>query len=133
MRGCLVGVVLSVIGLAMTVDAGVAPIDPIRDWKVVYGSAEGPQGKALEVLTEAAGPILRDHRTSTSYVLPLEKDGGKPVARTDSEEAEGLFRRGDGGFLQFFLHGAQIVGTLRLLSLRGWPGSFLPCHCTNAP
>lgn len=81
MRNCLVGVALSVAGLAMTVDAGFAPVDPIRDWKVVYGSSEGPQGKALEVLTEAAGPILRDHRTSTSYVLPLEKDGGKPVAQ----------------------------------------------------
>lgn len=49
-------------------------------WKVVYASAEGPQGRALEVLTERIGPVLlREGHTSTAFVLPLERDGGKPV------------------------------------------------------
>lgn len=49
-------------------------------WKVVYSSAEGPEGSALEVLTERLGPILlREGAVSTSMVLPLERDGGEPV------------------------------------------------------
>ena len=49
-------------------------------WKVVYSSAEGPQGRALEVLTERLGPyFLREGHLATALVLPLEKDGGEPV------------------------------------------------------
>ena len=45
------------------------------DWKVVYSSAEGPEGRALEVLTECMAPSLRDPTTTTSFLLPLEKCG----------------------------------------------------------
>ena len=49
-------------------------------WKVVYSSAEGPEGKALEVLTERLGPtLLREEGLSTAMVLPLEKAGGSPT------------------------------------------------------
>ena len=49
-------------------------------WKVVYSSAEGPQGRALETLTERLGPyFLREGHLATAMVLPLEKDGGEPV------------------------------------------------------
>ena len=49
-------------------------------WKVVYSSAEGPQGRALETLTERLGPyFLREGHLATALVLPLEKDGGEPV------------------------------------------------------
>ena len=49
-------------------------------WKVVYSSSDGPQGRALEVLTERLGPyFLREGHIATAMVLPLEKDGGEPV------------------------------------------------------
>lgn len=49
-------------------------------WKVVYSSAEGPEGRALETLTERIGfHILRERHLSTSMVLPLERDGDCPV------------------------------------------------------
>ena len=49
-------------------------------WKVVYSSSEGPQGRALETLTERLGPhVLREGHLATALVLPLEKDGGEPV------------------------------------------------------
>ena len=49
-------------------------------WKVVYSSANGPQGRALEVLTERLGPyFLREGYVATAMVLPLEKDGGESV------------------------------------------------------
>ena len=49
-------------------------------WKVVYSSAEGPQGRALETLTERLGPyFLREGHIATAMVLPLEKDGGELV------------------------------------------------------
>ncbi len=49
-------------------------------WKVVYSSAEGPQGRALETLTERLGPyFLREGHVATPFVLPLEKDGGAAV------------------------------------------------------
>ena len=41
-------------------------------WKVVYSSAEGPQGRALETLTERLGPyFLREGHLATALVLPL--------------------------------------------------------------
>lgn len=44
-----------------------------RTWKVVYSSAEGPQGRALEILTERLTPhMLRENVAATQYVLPLE-------------------------------------------------------------
>ena len=49
-------------------------------WKVVYSSVEGPQGRALETLTERLGSyFLREGHLATALVLPLEKDGGEPV------------------------------------------------------
>ena len=49
-------------------------------WKVVYSSAEGPEGRALEVLTERMGThLLREGHLATPMVLPLEKDGGEKV------------------------------------------------------
>lgn len=80
------GLVLTAL-VATAAVADVVPEDPKRDWRVVYGSAEGPEGRALEVLTQAAGPlILRDPHTSTSHVLPLEKAGTAiPVAASVGE------------------------------------------------
>ncbi len=49
-------------------------------WKIVYSSAEGPQMRAIQVLTERIGAyVLREGHLSTVFVLPLEKDGGEPV------------------------------------------------------
>ena len=49
-------------------------------WKVVYSSAEGPQGRALEVLTDSLGRVLlREPFRTTPLVLPLERAGGVPV------------------------------------------------------
>ena len=49
-------------------------------WKVIYSSAEGPEGRALEVLTKRAGTyFLREAHFATPFVLPLEKDGGDVV------------------------------------------------------
>ncbi len=49
-------------------------------WKVVYSSADGPEGRALEVLTERLGPhLLREGHLATPFVLPLERDGGERV------------------------------------------------------
>ena len=49
-------------------------------WKVVYSSAEGPQGRALETLTERLGPyFLREGHLATALVLPLEKVSGEEV------------------------------------------------------
>ena len=66
-------------GFCLSAFAGFAPINPARDWKVVYGSNQGPEGRALQVLSEAAAPIMRDHGTTTSYVLAMEKAGGTRV------------------------------------------------------
>ena len=66
-------------GFCLSAFAGFAPINPARDWKVVYGSNQGPEGRALQVLSEAAAPIMRDHGTTTSYVLAMEKAGGRRV------------------------------------------------------
>lgn len=66
---------------AAAVFSGVKPAT-VRggNWKVVYASAEGPEGRALEVLTQYLGPVLlREGHTSTSLVLPLEDVGGVPV------------------------------------------------------
>ena len=49
-------------------------------WTVIYSSAEGPEGRALEVLTKRAGTyFLREAHFATPFVLPLEKDGGEVV------------------------------------------------------
>ena len=66
---------------AATVFDGVKPSEMRGGtWKVVYSSAEGPQGRALEILTERLGPyFLREGHIATAMVLPLEKDGGELV------------------------------------------------------
>ncbi len=49
-------------------------------WKVVYSSAKGPEGHALEILTERIGlHFLRDSHRATALMLPMEKDGGVHV------------------------------------------------------
>jgi len=71
-----VGVCLSSFGL------GLVPEDPARDWKCVYSSAEGPEGRALAVLTEKVSALtLRNGDLRTSHVFPLERVGGKEVAK----------------------------------------------------
>jgi len=66
---------------AKAVFDGVA-VDKMRGgtWKVVYGSSEGPEGRALEVLSERLGNyLLREYRLSPQLALPFEKAGGEPV------------------------------------------------------
>ena len=54
------------------------------DWRVVYGTVEGPEGRALETLVRAMGPLmLRDPHTTTAHVLPLEP-AGRPVSAAAS-------------------------------------------------
>ena len=53
-----------------------APYSRARDWKCVYSSVEGPQGKALKILTETVTQhTMRDHQTTTPHVFAMEKDG----------------------------------------------------------
>jgi hypothetical protein len=79
------GVLFAAARLACTLHAeydGVRNNFPHRggSWKVVYSSVQGPEGRALEVLTERIGRnFLRDSHRSTPLMLPLEKDGGAPV------------------------------------------------------
>ncbi len=62
---------------------GLVPEDPARDWKCVYSSSEGPEGRALAVLTEKVGELtLRNGDLRTSHVFPLERVGGKEVKKT---------------------------------------------------
>ena len=61
---------------------GIRNNNPARGgtWKVVYSSAEGPEGRALEILTERVGQhLLRDSYRATALMLPLEKVGGVTV------------------------------------------------------
>ena len=53
-----------------------APYSRAREWKCVYSSVEGPQGKALKILTETVTKhTMRDHQTTTPHVFAMEKDG----------------------------------------------------------
>lgn len=90
--GMLIGLCLAAVaGGAGETDEAAAVFDGVKvdamrggTWKVVYSSAEGPEGKALEVLTERLGPhLLREGRFSTPLVLPLEKSGGPAVGKRD--------------------------------------------------
>ena len=88
--------------------AGVA-----RSWKVVYGTSEGPEGRALELLTAELGSIyVRDPGVYTLHVFPCEKSGtgevsGKPDAillgtRESNMELRALLAPGEvpeGGYL----------------------------------
>ena len=57
---------------------GLVPEDPARNWKCVYSSSEGPEGKALCVLTEKVGALtLRNGELCTSHVFPLERVGAE--------------------------------------------------------
>ena len=61
---------------------GLVPEDPARDWKCIYSSAEGPEGRALAVLTEKVGELtLRNGELRTSHVFALERIGGKKVKK----------------------------------------------------
>ena len=51
-----------------------------RTWKIVYGTSEGPEGRALELLSAELGSIyVRDPGVYTLHVLPCEKAGGGAV------------------------------------------------------
>ena len=61
---------------------GLVPDDPARDWKCVYSSSEGPEGRALAVLTEKVSALtLRNDDLRTSHVFPLERAGGVEIAK----------------------------------------------------
>lgn len=64
----------------------VAPVGKVevpsrdRNWKVVYGSAEGPEGRALELLSGEIGSVyVRDPGVYTLHVLPCERAGAGTV------------------------------------------------------
>ena len=51
-----------------------------RTWKIIYGSSEGPEGRALELLSAEIGSIyIRDRGVYTIHVLPCEKAGSRSV------------------------------------------------------
>ena len=56
---------------------GRAKIDSVdRTWKVIYGTTEGPEGRALELLTSEVGSFyVRDPGVYTLHVLPCEQAG----------------------------------------------------------
>ena len=77
-------------------------------WKVVYSSAEGPQGRALETLTERLGPyFLREGHIATAMVLPLEKDGGEPVKGKRDMIVVGI--PSENAMLRGYLEGSHFV------------------------
>ena len=81
--GCFAGMVFAA-GICLSAGASFAA-DEIperasysraREWKCVYSSVEGPQGKALKILTETVTKhTMRDHQTTTPHVFAMEKDG----------------------------------------------------------
>lgn len=47
-----------------------------RQWKIVYGTADGPEGRALELLSSELGSVyVRDPGVYTLHVLPCERAG----------------------------------------------------------
>ena len=93
-RVCLMAVAAMAVAVVVSVRAAESQVDEAGavfngtavsamrggTWKVVYSSAEGPEGSALKVLTDRLGPVLlRDRPTSTALVLPLEKAGVESV------------------------------------------------------
>jgi hypothetical protein len=66
--------------IACSISPADEALTPGGTWKIVFSSAEGPQGRALEVLTERIGfHLLRERHLAIPLVLPLEQDGGEPV------------------------------------------------------
>ena len=56
----------------------IASVD--RTWKVVYGTTEGPEGRALELLSSEVGSLyVRDPGVYTLHVLPCERSGASTV------------------------------------------------------
>ena len=56
----------------------IASVD--RTWKVVYGTTEGPEGRALELLSSEVGSLyVRDPGVYTLHVLPCERSGVSTV------------------------------------------------------
>ena len=81
--GCFAGMVFAA-GICLSAGASFAadeiperaPYSRAREWKCVYSSVEGPQGKALKILTETVTKhTMRDHQTTTPHVFAMEKDG----------------------------------------------------------
>jgi hypothetical protein len=82
LKGCLTIIAASLMMAANAEYDGVRNNFPNRGgtWKVIYSSAEGPEMRALEVLTERVGQhLLRERHLATAFMLPLEKDGAIPV------------------------------------------------------
>ena len=86
--------------------------EKVRTWKIVYGTTEGPEGRALELLSSEIGAIHdRDPGVYTLHVLPCERAGSGTVQKknailvgTPASNAElaALLKPGDvpkGGYL----------------------------------
>ena len=63
-RGLFLLVAVGLVGCAVAAEP-VAPVGQVkiasvdRTWKVVYGTSEGPEGRALELLTSEVGSAVR--------------------------------------------------------------------------
>ena len=67
---------LSLVGMVFAVppDLPKTHVPKNRDWKIVYGSSEGCEGRALEFLSSEIGThVQRDPDTYTLHVVPCEK------------------------------------------------------------
>ena len=93
---CLADIVMAGIAIALATGlvggaAAAEPVAPVgqtkiasvdRTWKVVYGTAEGPEGRALELLTSEVGSVyVRDPGVYTLHVLPCERAGTSTVPK----------------------------------------------------
>jgi len=75
-RGC--GIIF-VVGLAILAGgrAAAGPGKPQPDWTVLYGTAKGPEGRAVELLTGELGDlILREPGIYATHVLPCHPANG---------------------------------------------------------
>ena len=64
-----------------------------RTWKIVYGTAEGPEGRALEMLSSEVGSLyVRDPGVYTLHVLPCEKAGTATVPQMTNAFVIGTLR-----------------------------------------
>ena len=88
MKKVLVHVVaLSAVGMALAAPMGLPKthIPKNRDWKIVYGTTEGCEGRALEFLsTEIGAHIQRDPDTYTLHVVACEKAGAEREAKRNA-------------------------------------------------
>ena len=85
-------------GLALAAEP-VAPVGKVkvasvdRTWKIVYGTTEGPEGRALELLSSEVGSLyVRDPGVYTLHVLPCERAGAAEVPRMTNAFVIGTLR-----------------------------------------